>query len=106
MSRIRWLLTPSLIAFASFPAAAALRAGASEPPWSPVVIARGEYRQQIEGTPIHERPYRPLHVYGNTVRRQYYRGSALPLPRDVGSAGTAMLRRTTVAPSPPAQSRR
>ena len=34
---------------------------AQEPGWSGVVIARGEMRQQIEATPILERPYRPLH---------------------------------------------
>ena len=42
---------------------------AQEPGWSNVVIARGEMRQQIEATPIVNRPYRPLHFYGNAVRR-------------------------------------
>ena len=54
---------------------------AQEPGWSGVVIARGEMRQQIEATPILERPYRPLHFYGNTVRRTHYRGSPLAVRR-------------------------
>ena len=51
---------------------------AQEPGWSGQVIARGEQRQEIRSTPIVHRPYRPLHFYGNAVRRSYYRGSALP----------------------------
>ena len=54
---------------------------AQEPGWSGVVIARGEMRQQIEATPILERPYRPLHFYGNTVRRAHYRSSPLAARR-------------------------
>ncbi len=37
--------------------------------WSPVVIARGSYRAKLQSMPIEERPNRPLHVYGNAVRR-------------------------------------
>ena len=48
---------------------------AQEPGRLPVVVARGELREQIRSTPILERPYRPLHFYGNAVRRAYYRGS-------------------------------
>ncbi|SFI92038.1 hypothetical protein [Planctomicrobium piriforme] len=44
----------------------------------PVVVARGELREQIEATPMEDRPYRPFHFYGNTVRRVHYHGSALP----------------------------
>lgn len=33
------------------------------------IVARGELRQEIKATPILERPNRPLHFYGNTVRR-------------------------------------
>lgn len=54
---------------------------AAEPGWSPVIIATGDYRQQIESTPIELRPYRPLHFYGNTVRRNYHRGTPIPAPR-------------------------
>jgi hypothetical protein len=53
--------------------------GAAEPGRLGVVVARGELRKQIESTPILERPYRPLHFYGNAVRRAHYRGSALAI---------------------------
>lgn len=60
-------------------------AQASEPGWSPVIIARGDYREQIKSVPMEMRPYRPLHFYGNTVRRRHYRGSAVPRFEDVVS---------------------
>jgi hypothetical protein len=50
-----------------------------QPGWSPVVIATGAYRQQLQQTPITQRPNRPLHFYGNTVRRRYHRGPILDL---------------------------
>jgi len=53
-------------------------ASGQEPGWSGRVIAFGEQRAQIESTPIVHRSYRPLHFYGNTVRRRYYHGTALP----------------------------
>jgi hypothetical protein len=37
--------------------------------WSPVVIARGSYRAQLQSMPIESRPNRPFHFYGNAVRR-------------------------------------
>ena len=40
----------------------------------PFVIARGDDREIIENTPIELRPYRPMHFYGNTIRRNFYRG--------------------------------
>ncbi len=60
-------------------------ARAEEPGWSCVVIATGEYREQIKATPIEMRPYRPFHFYGNTVRRKYHRGTALPVPRSLAN---------------------
>ncbi len=51
---------------------------AQQPGWSPNVIATGKERDQIRATPIEQRPYRPLHFYGNTVRRIHYRGTPLP----------------------------
>jgi len=54
-----------------------------EPGWIPIVVARGSLREQIDATPIELRPYRPLHFYGNTVRRRYYRGTSMPRPREV-----------------------
>ena len=55
----------------------------TEPGWLGVIIARGELRDQIESTPMLERPYRPLHFYGNTVRRNHYRGAPAPKLKDV-----------------------
>ncbi|MFG0290271.1 MAG: hypothetical protein ACF8CQ_18980 [Rhodopirellula sp. JB044] len=60
--------------FATFAAADA--ATAASPGWSPVIIARGAYRDQIKSMPIEQRPNRPFHFYGNTVRRRHYRGTA------------------------------
>ena len=40
-----------------------------ETPSTPVRGTRAEVRQQIRATPLMERPNRPLHFYGNTVRR-------------------------------------
>lgn len=37
------------------------------------IIATGAQRQQIRATPILERENRPLHFYGNTVRRAHAR---------------------------------
>jgi hypothetical protein len=54
----------------------------SETGWVPVIVARGELKQQIESTPIVERPNRPFHFYGNTVRRQYYRSQGATAPRE------------------------
>ena len=72
-------------------------ASAQEPGWLGVVIARGELRQQIESTPILDRPYRPLHFYGNTVQRMYYRGSSSPTPGDFVRAAGAVVSRPSQA---------
>lgn len=67
-----WLFVAALVAatwcFAPSPASA------QQPGWSPRVIEFGAQRAQTRATPIIYRDYRPLHFYGNTVRRQYYRG--------------------------------
>ena len=54
-------------------------AEASQTGWSPVIVARGHYREVIKSTPINHRPNRPLHFYGNTVRRRHYRGPVVPV---------------------------
>ncbi len=48
---------------------------AQEPGWYPRTFVSEQQRKQIEATPIEKRPYRPLHFYGNFVRRNYYRGN-------------------------------
>ncbi|MFG0261116.1 MAG: hypothetical protein ACF788_01835 [Novipirellula sp. JB048] len=66
--------------FALVVAALESPAYASEPGWSPVVIATGAYRDKIRSMPIEQRPYRPGHFYGNTIRRMHHRGEILPRP--------------------------
>jgi len=63
--------------------AAVAPAASNGPGWLGVVVARGELKQQIESTPIVERPNRPFHFYGNAVRRKYYRGATLPKQSDM-----------------------
>lgn len=43
--------------------------------FDPRVVMLGDARDQLKATPIEERPYRPLHVYGNTVRRRHTRST-------------------------------
>lgn len=38
--------------------------------------AQNMSRNQIRSMPVLERPNRPMHIYGNAVRRRYYRGVA------------------------------
>lgn len=68
-------------------------AAAAEPGWSSVVIPTGEYREQIKSLPIEQRPYRPLHFYGNTIRRSHYRGNPIAMPRDIRSTTGELIRR-------------
>jgi hypothetical protein len=65
----------------------------AEPSWTYGVVRTGAERDAIKSMPITQRPYRPLHFYGNTVRRLHYRGTALPAPRDVVGAGSATILR-------------
>ncbi len=83
------LITLSLLVLGLFASGAA----AQEPGWWGYVIAPESVRPQIRRTPIIHRPYRPLHFYGNTVRRRYYRGTAIPAPRDFIRGGGALIRR-------------
>ena len=69
-----------LSALVMFSAPASARAADNGPGWMGVVVARGELKQEIESTPILNRPNRPFHFYGNTVRREYYRGNACLAP--------------------------
>ncbi len=71
---------------------------AQEPGWYPYTIARGSDREMIRQTPLLLRPYRPLHFYGNTQRRMYYRGNPLPQYRDLQPAGNSSPFRSGVTP--------
>ena len=55
----------------------------AEPKWAGQVLLVGEERDRVKSMPITARPNRVGHFYGNTVRRAHYRGSVVPLPRDV-----------------------
>lgn len=69
--------------------ATALAAAPRQPGWSNRIIVTGQERAVVKSTPIEMRPNRPLHVYGNTVRRRYYHsgpfmsGQVMPTQRFV-----------------------
>ncbi len=54
------------------------------------IIAFGETKRQIEATPILDRPYRPLHFYGNTVRRRNSRGLPVNVPATAAAPSAAV----------------
>jgi hypothetical protein len=66
---------------------------AREPDWARPIVMRPRHREFVDSTPVRLRPNRPFHVYGNTVRRMYYRGQALPRPRDAVNGTAAILGR-------------
>jgi len=73
-----------LIASVMFCIALVASAAQAEPSWGNRVILPPDERAKIKSQPIHQRPYRPLHVYGNAVRRRHYRGTAAPSVKDFG----------------------
>ena len=77
------LLFPVVAIVVANQAAIEAQAQISEPGWYPYTFARGTDRDVIKSTPMHLRPYRPFHFYGNTQRRAYYRGNPLPTIRDI-----------------------
>jgi len=62
MNRFRVILVAAIVAIAAIPTAGA--------DFDPRVVTFGEEREQIKNTPIEKRPNRPLHIYGNSVRRR------------------------------------
>ena len=46
--------------------------------FDPRIVTFGDSRDEIKSTPITQRPNRPLHVYGNSVRRRHHRSVAVP----------------------------
>lgn len=85
---------PIGIAFATFFLAFSCGQNASfgqQPQWTGRVLKVGIDRQYTDSVDILERPYRPFHFYGNTVRRMHYRGFPLPLPVDFFMSGYAMM---------------
>lgn len=75
MHAMKRLLLLSAIFILPFEAVAPL-AEAANTGFDPRIITFGEAREQIQNTPIDQRPYRPLHVYGNTVRRRNSRAQS------------------------------
>ena len=61
---------------AAFIAAAPVEAAGTG--FDPRVVTFGESREEIKSTPITQRPNRPLHVYGNRVRRRHHRAATPP----------------------------
>ena len=72
----------------------------AEPKWSPQVIATGADGRTIRSKPITRRPSRPLHFYGNTIRRAYHRGRPGPTVEDVTNSVRVFIRRTPVSSNP------
>lgn len=56
------------------------RAAGESTGFDPRVITFGAAREQLQSTPITQRPYRPLHVYGNSVRRRHERATPARTP--------------------------
>lgn len=46
--------------------------------FDPRIVTFGEAREQIKSTPMTDRPNRPLHIYGNSVRRRHGRSAPRP----------------------------
>jgi hypothetical protein len=84
-SRVLLALTLVLIGFGSM-AFAKPRLNAQrvkrEPGWSGPSRLSGPAKAENKSTPILERAYRPLHIYGNMTRRHHYRGTVIPSHRD------------------------
>lgn len=77
-----------------------LSAVAASNSFDPRIIAFGEERERIQNTPIEQRPNRPLHFYGNSVRRRNTRSVSRPSTsrsRSVRSASQSGSRRVTRA---------
>ena len=71
----RFLIAVAVAFSAVFLGTLVAEPAAAQTGFYPYVIARPQDRAKIRSTPIEKRPYRPLHFYGNTVRRNYYRAA-------------------------------
>lgn len=63
-----------------------------EPGWVGQVVKGPAERARLEQIPIIHRPYRPLHFYGNTVRRMHYHGRVVPGPAEIRTGFRAFSR--------------
>lgn len=55
-----------------------LPAVAANNSFDPRIVVFGDERERIQNTPIEQRPNRPLHFYGNSVRRRTTRSVSRP----------------------------
>ena len=85
------VFTPLLLALVVLPQNLV---SAAEPAWYPYVVARGPDRIAIQNTPMQQRPYRPMHFYGNAVRRSYHRGTPTPSIRSIAPLTRSVVRST------------
>lgn len=72
---MRTLVISAVAAAALVPVCPVDAAGAG---FDPRIVTFGESREQLQNTPMLDRPYRPLHVYGNTARRRHTRSVTKP----------------------------
>jgi hypothetical protein len=77
MRQLTVLAASLLVTVAAFTAAESASAQSpGSPGWTPPIIATGADREYLRSLPIEQRPNRPLHFYGNTVRRMQSRPAA------------------------------
>ena len=73
MPALKIILSPfavsSLLAIATLVEAAPAALAGSQRFDSRIIVV-GKERQRLKNTPIEQRPDRPLHIYGNAVRRR------------------------------------
>jgi len=72
---MRTFMIVAVTATALVPVSPAVASGKG---FDPRIVTFGASREQIKNTPMLERPYRPLHVYGNTARRRHSRATSSP----------------------------
>ncbi|WP_235951220.1 hypothetical protein [Crateriforma spongiae] len=61
----------AFLAFAFVSAVGSSALATSPTGWDRVIVPTGQYRQTVKAMPIEQRPGRPLHVYGNTIRYRH-----------------------------------
>ena len=73
MPALRINLSPfavsALLAIATLVEAAPTAVAGSQR-FDPRIVVVGKERERLKNTPIEQRPNRPLHIYGNAVRRR------------------------------------
>ncbi len=67
MSYVRTLITTGALGLIIVGIATAASAAGKK--WDSRIILRGAERTAVKSMPIEARPNRPLHFYGNTIRR-------------------------------------